>query len=336
MKQELYLIPVEDYRKELGGDTVLQYDILTLIASVQGLVNRDTPELFLLWQEADTFWLRYMREDGKFLSGRETVLLPSLSDFFAVYGDFIRRQGLILWDESVPATLNAAVTACGIDGCLPVRGITAGDTALNRILALTGAGIRTDLRGKFTGDGIIWETERPSTGSRKCDAYIWAMEKYLSLTNDRILFYTLDGASWADDRMVYPDPGNAFVFNRDYAVSKKAFVFDLSSYDDEVPCDDPGQPMGTDFAVMKEILHRHYEKRKGITATVCGFNPWQCKYTDFKNRGKHGPVEAEWHLTEVLSAALTNGIPQGAAMPICSPALHTSAASAAPQGGSNG
>jgi ATP-dependent Lon protease len=42
------------------------------------------------------------------------------------------------------------------------------------------------------------------------------------------------------------------------------------------------------------------------------------------------------NLTEVLSAALTNGIPQGAAMPITAPALHTSAASAAPQGGSNG
>jgi ATP-dependent Lon protease len=41
-------------------------------------------------------------------------------------------------------------------------------------------------------------------------------------------------------------------------------------------------------------------------------------------------------LTEVLSAALTNGIPQGAAMPITASALHTSAASAAPQGGSNG
>ncbi|MBQ8717353.1 MAG: endopeptidase La [Clostridia bacterium] len=42
------------------------------------------------------------------------------------------------------------------------------------------------------------------------------------------------------------------------------------------------------------------------------------------------------NLTEALSAALTNGIPQGVPMPICAPALHTSAASAAPQGGSNG
>ncbi len=93
------------------------------------------------------------------------------------------------------------------------------------------------------------------------------------------------------------------MYNHDYAIARSAFVFDVSSYDDELPCDDPGQPLGTDFATMKEIFRRQYERTAGREIiTVCGFNPWQRKYTDYNGYGKHGGVEAEWRFTEILSA----------------------------------
>ena len=89
----------------------------------------------------------------------------------------------------------------------------------------------------------------------------------------------------------------------DYAVARKAFVFDLFAFDDEAPSDDPGQKPGTDLAVMKRILRAQFDKTAGekIT-TVCGFNPWHIKYTSHGGRGKHEPVESEWRLTEVFSA----------------------------------
>lgn len=299
MKDTIYIIHAEALRREMGSDTTLQYDLFRLITAVQGLVNREEPELYLFWQEADPFWLDYMQKEGNFLHGRNRVELCDWSSFIEHYGTFIAEHGLILWDGAVPATANAAMTACGVDGYIPVRG---GSEAYRRITAETGAPVVIDLTGKFTGAGTVFGTDRPSSGSAKCDAYLWALETYMDRCHPTILFYTLDGIHWRSSEPYYPDLGNAFVFNMDYAVSRSAFVFDLSSYDDEVPCDDPNQPLGCDFAVMQEILARHYVLADGRMTTVCGFNPWQLKYTTHGSHGMHAPVDAEWHLTEVLSA----------------------------------
>ena len=251
MKDKLYIIRAEEFRRALGDDTTLQYDLFRMVAAVQGLVNREDPELYLLWQESDDFWLDYMQKEGNFLHGRERVPLCDWASFFARYGALIAEHGLILWDDNVPATANAAMTACGVDGYIPVRGDS---EAYRRITDATGAPVRIDLTGKFTGEGIIFGTDRVSSGSAKCDAYLWALETYMDRCHPTILFYTLDGIRWRSSEPYYPDLGNAFVFNMDYAVSRRAFVFDLSSYDDEVPCDDPNQPLGCDFAVMQEIF----------------------------------------------------------------------------------
>jgi hypothetical protein len=36
--------------------------------------------------------------------------------------------------------------------------------------------------------------------------------------------------------------------------------------------------------------------------TICGFNPWQRKYTDHNSEHGHGGVAAEWRYTEIVSA----------------------------------
>jgi len=301
--KSVYTINTAGFLAEFGGNTVLQYDIMKIVVAVQGLVNRQDVRLYLFWQEADRFWMDYMTRPGKFLAGAEFSEIPDFDAFCGIFGDFIRECGIIAWDSDVPATMNAATTACGVDGLIPVRWSEEPDSALARLTDAVGAEIRINLRGRFTGEGMIWETNRPSSGSAKCDAYLWAMERYFDRCHDSLLFYTLDGTSWSDERLYYPDLGNAFVFNHDYAIAKRAFVFDLFCYDDEAPCDDPNQPVGTDFAVMKEILGRQVKKNRGEKmTTVCGFNPWQLKYTTHGGKGSHEPVPAEWRLTEVLTA----------------------------------
>jgi hypothetical protein len=176
-----------------------------------------------------------------------------------------------------------------VDGYIPVRYSDEKNSILLRIIHKTQAEIKLNLFNLFTGSGTISDTGMQSTGSKKCDAYLWAVKHYINKTDPGLLFYTLDAASWENDRLCYPDLGNAFVFNHDYAIAKRAFVFDLSSYDDEPPCDDPGQPLGCDLAVMKEILLNKYNQTGGREMiTVCGFNPWQLKYTDYKKRNS-GP-----------------------------------------------
>lgn len=299
----LYIIDDKEYLEPCGNDTVQRYDTMKFTVALQGLLNREEPKLFILWQDADTFWLDYLSSPGKLLYGYEHIKIRSFDELLRVFSDEIRSRGLVAWDYNVPATANVATTICGADGLLPVRGDGSPGSVMCKVIEATGAEVKLDLRGMFTGAGIIPGTRRPSSGSAKCDAYLWALEKYLYKTDPTLLFYTLDGISWADDRPYYPDLGNAFVYNHDYAIARRAFVFDVSSYDDELPCDDPSQPLGTDYATMKQILIRQYERSGGQKMiTVCGFNPWQRKYTDYGGRGKHGGVEAEWRFTEVISA----------------------------------
>jgi len=293
----MYLL---DINQALAGeDSINRYDLFRFTACLQGLLNREKPTLFLLWEEHDRFWLEYITAPGKFLENEPCIPLSSFEELLTVFADCIRRCGLILWDPTVPATLNAATTACGTDGYLPIRE----GSAAERIRTITGASVRLDLRGRFTGTGLVWETDEPSTGSAKCDAYVWALHRFMERCAEDLLEFSPDGMPWRDEEPFYPDMGNAFVPNMDYAVSRRAFVFDLFCFGDEAPCDDPAQPVGCDLAMMKRILLEQYRKTEGrkIT-TVCGFNPWHIKYTSHGGHGSHDPVEVEWRLSEVLSA----------------------------------
>ena len=49
----------------------------------------------------------------------------------------------------------------------------------------------------------------------------------------------------------YPDNT---ITNHDYFISQKAFFFDLDSWGDEAPNDDPNQPLGTDLSSLQEIF----------------------------------------------------------------------------------
>ena len=302
MKQTLYTLNVEKVLAECEGNTVLRYDMLKLIVAVQGLKNRDFPEIYLFWQPADDFWLEYMTKEGNFMHGMEQKEIASFDEFLSLYGDFIRENGLAVWEWAVPATMNVATTACGVDGYLPVRYDTAENSIFSRVTKATGAEIKLNLVGKFTGEGMVPDTDRPSTGSAKCDAYVWALEKYMDKTNPTLLVYTADGGGFRREEPYYPDLGNCFVPNHDYAITKGAFVFDVTCWDDETPWDDPDQPLGADFAIMQEVFMRQYKKTDGQEmTTVCGFIPWHIKYTDAGGKGKHGGVESEWRFTEVLS-----------------------------------
>ncbi|MBE6660813.1 MAG: hypothetical protein E7605_05355 [Ruminococcaceae bacterium] len=301
-KQKLYTIEVEKMLAECGQDTKLRYDMLKLVVAVQGLRNRDFPEIYLYWQESDYFWLDYMMKEGNFMHGMELVPVNTFDEFLSLYAEFIRSQGLALWEFAVPATMNVATTACGVDGYLPVRYDTEKNSIMNRVTAATGVEVKLDLVGKFTGRGIVPDTERPSTGSAKCDAYVWALEKYMDKTNPTLLVYMADGGGYRRGEPYYPDLGNLFVPNHDYAISKAAFVFDVSCWDDEAPWDDPDQPIGADFAIMQEVFMRQYKKTDGREmTTVGGFIPWHIKYTDAGGKGGHAGVDSEWRFTEVLS-----------------------------------
>ncbi len=284
--------------QSLPDDSVLRYDTLKLVSSLQGLVNRDKPRLALRFLEADgrnvdDYWLDVQRK--RWL---KDVPVTQEKDLIALLRRFPEHTtGLVLWDQNVAATANVAATICGVDGLLPMR---AGSPLL---LLLDKAGVlppvKTDLTGKFTGS---------ETGSAKCDAYMWAKREYLDKfkCSPTLMANYIDGYSQKPGQpgFSYPDLQNATLTNHDFYIANKAFFFDLSPWADEAPVDDPKQPLGTDKETLCALLKAQCACNGGRAFTsVGGFVPWNLKYTsEGVAGGKHEPVPAEWEYAAILSA----------------------------------
>jgi hypothetical protein len=154
-----------------------------------------------------------------------------------------------------------------------------------------------DLRDMFTGE---------NTGSAKNDAYVWAIENYLEkgLCSTDLLCHYMD--SWnANGPSGRRNGGDdAYVAVRDWAVYNRAFVIDLSPWNDEAPFDDPQQKVGTDYATFTRVLEYLMEETKYDTPyEMSGFFDF-AKYSRAGNNttSKHDTVPAEWEYVWLISA----------------------------------
>ncbi|MBN1772055.1 MAG: hypothetical protein JXB32_12375 [Deltaproteobacteria bacterium] len=284
------------------------HDLALFATSVQGLVNRDAPRLFLDAMDHDTVWWSRLTAPGQRLAGATPVEVMTAEELYETFRCGLR--GLVLWDPAVPATLNVATSVAGAEDVALVRRDLAPGSLHQRLLALPEPpAVVVDLTGLFTGSGTIPDTTRASSGSAKCDAYLWLLERYVrpGRVASGHAGYMID-AWWLD----HPMGANATqTFNRDFVIARRGVVFDLSNWGDERPIDDPGQPLGTDRATLLELLRGLYDLHGGAGITqVSGFTPWAWKYTNFGEAGgRHEPVATEWDLARILSAynALIDG-----------------------------
>lgn len=291
-------------------DVVLDYDITKFTVSLQGLLNRKVPTLYVDDGRDAMNWFRFLRSfsDGV-LYGMKRVDIEGFDALLTLFADEIQKFGIVVWDPTVPATSNLATTVCGVDGYLPVMFSDKADSLYQRLIAKFGADIvKMDLCGKFTGQKgtKVFETDRDSTGSAKCDAYLWALENYLrpekcdyahiAYMTD---FYPLsaNGSGNYLDKSVF----ETYLPSQDYIVANGIFVFDLSMFADHPATDDPDQRAGLDYEILKEILLCQYEINMGEFSQCIGFPPFPYKYTD-QQGGKYDAVMAEWTTVEVMSA----------------------------------
>lgn len=287
-------------------DKKVRYDVLNFISSLQGVINREAPRLYTYFiKESDDYWLRYLQQEWSWFKEQDINVLKDLNDIIDRFKDYI--PGVILWDEEVPSTSNVAATICGVEGLIPLRHDEAPHSLYHQIV-LEGPRleVKKSLVGMFTGQGEIPDINIPSTGSKKCDAYIWAKEQYLDRKkcNDKLMAYMVDAYIDPDREDWYEDLDNQMLTNHDYYIANKAFFFDLSPWADETPNDDREQPLGTDLCTMKKILLSQYHQNKGKKITsIGGFTPWHIKYVDHKNdHCKHEGVPTEWEYGEIVSA----------------------------------
>jgi len=189
----------------------------------------------------------------------------------------------VIWDPSVPATVNVATTIAGVED-----GVVLSPEMAEAHLGAWQLPVLRDLRGMFTRD---------QTGSSKNDAYRWAIREYLAKgrCSSRLICLYHDAA-----RRGGGDPAYAAV--RDLPVKNRAFVFDLSPWGDEKPGDDPDQPLGCDLQTYRMILRGVQRQAAGKHMTeMAGFFEFH-KYTNMPGHpSAHDPVPTEWGTVHLIS-----------------------------------
>ncbi|MCL2157986.1 MAG: hypothetical protein FWH48_01115 [Oscillospiraceae bacterium] len=323
----LYIFDLKSFIEKIQTPRA-KYDYLKLATALQGLVNRDAPHIYYKFYntevndkygvDIDDYWLEKLSSDGKLFDCCKKdydEYKPTLEGFYKLIGDFSGFwDGFVFWDEAVPATSNVASTAAGVYNLLPVR--FGGE--LYEALFLAGSAnfevyedssVKLDLTGKFANGstGKIWDANIDSTGSAKCDAYLWAKEKFLDagLTNPLRMTYSTDAwiGGTADAEPIYRMLFETALANADFHIAQKSFFWDLSVDDSIAPIDDRGQKIGEDTRTLRAILLAQ-AKRSGFNIfSISGFIPWNYKYTTSCDpESKMEPVIAEWTSIAIFSS----------------------------------
>jgi hypothetical protein len=232
--------------------------------------------------ELPKYWLQKLSQEGRWLHGRKIVALADLDALVALAGPDLR--GTVIWDPAVPASVNVATTVAGVEDAV----VLSPDLAARHQEAWK-LGVVKDLRGLFTGS---------ETGSRKNDAYRWAVREYLAKGRCSAHWFF----SYEDAFSTRARGDIAYVVTRDWAVRNRGFVFDLSPWGDEAPADDPSQRVGTDLETYRLVLAEMLKASGGKQMTeLAGFFAF-AKYANvLGHRSAHEPVPTEWETVWLIS-----------------------------------
>lgn len=287
------------------------WDDLHAAATLQGVVNRERPRLYLHYVveggcDIDAYWWNHYTAPGGWLHGVSAASVPDMAALVEAFRDDIR--GVVLYDSNVAATSNVASAVAGIEALMAVRYDPSPGSLYRRVVESgPKLPVRVRLVGEggaalFTGRGIIPGTERASSGSVKADPYLWFIERYVKAgrCNMRYAGYYID-QKWREAPRSGP-PNHHTLTNHDFFVSRRGFFFDLSPWADEPATDDRAQAPGTDRAVLEEFLREAYRANRGEAfCYIGGFPAWAYKYTQ-RAGGKHPDVATEWEFGRVISA----------------------------------
>jgi len=275
--------PLHTYTLTKNG-TPASYDEAIAVASIQGIINRTAPDLYILSGTATRpqYWLDLLSKEGRWLQGRQQAVHTDLHGLIQLGGD--RIKGVVIWDDAVPATINVATTAAGV-----LDAVVLSPEMAAQHLPDWNLPVLKDFLGLFTG---------AETGSKKNDAYRWAIREYLAkgLCSSRLVCLFEDSFN----SRATGDIG--YGITRDWAVKNRSFVYDLSPWGDEKPGDDPDQRLGLDLETYLIMLTEIERQSAGKHMTeISGFFDFD-KYSNVPGHAsKHDPVPTEWESVWLMS-----------------------------------
>ena len=286
------------------------WDALHTVSTLQGIVNRNKPQFYINYsvcgqRDIDTYWWQKYRQQGLWLANADSVGCPSVEDAVRIFNKDVR--GAVVYDPNVASTSNVASAIAGIEDLVAVRYDKRPESLYSRLCTNGGPLtvkvwlVNDDGSPMFTGKGLLPNCTRASSGSQKCDPYLWFIEKYMKTgrCKGRYAGYYLD-QRWRD-MPTRTSKNHHQLTNHDFFVSRRGFFFDLSPWDDEAATDDPTQATGTDLNTLKELLAE--AQRLGNGRKMCyigGFPAWAFKYTRHAG-GRHEDVATEWQFSELIS-----------------------------------
>ncbi|HWH69679.1 MAG TPA: GxGYxYP domain-containing protein, partial [Candidatus Sulfotelmatobacter sp.] len=302
--------PLNRLNLQASTNAATIWDTLHTLAALQGLANRNAPQFYLFYcsefgVDTDQFWFDWLRGEDGWLKAAQIRPVATLEEAVQLFRPVFK--GLVVYDPAVPATSNLASTAAGCEDLLPVRYDPGPGSVFDRLVHQMKLPVKLwlvhpDGKSKFTGQGRLPESDQPSSGSAKVDAYRWALDRYVRsglCAPGRAAYYV--DAFW----LQHPRRGGPTLHtlsNHDYFIARRAFFFDLSPWGDEAPNDDLSQPLGLDRNAFLQVMRALYDRAQGAILQVGGFTPWPYKYTLHSvPAGKHDGVPTEWEFGRLIS-----------------------------------
>ncbi|MDO8587504.1 MAG: GxGYxYP family putative glycoside hydrolase [Armatimonadota bacterium] len=206
MAEKPYSSTVPRANEPVGQLTVLRIppddpDMRFALASLQGIVNRDQPKLYLGIDKI-LAWTEY--HSGKI----KVKIEPDLYKIFDMYKDKVK--GMVLYDNLQEAECNIAITYAGIEDLIPV---TPG--LVDTFSARYGWKVVHDLRGRWND---------------RLEAYKWSYENlFPRCTKFALMHYdyrvTADSRTQTEENFKLEGPGHLIAATADYTVAFKLFVW---------------------------------------------------------------------------------------------------------------
>ena len=297
---DIVVLDMNRWREITSRDSVgvvRLWETMHLAATLQGIVNRDAPRLYIKYVVAndinvDDFWWDKCIGDDKWLDGRNVITMYDPVKVLEIFKDLV--NGLVVYDPAVASTSNVASTVAGADDLVAVRYDLRPGSIYTRLM-----------QREYPVKVWLVNEDGSSKFHSKLEPYQWALDNYLKTGK-----CSGETAAYYIDQFWMTAPGNAGMnhhqlTNHDYFISHKGFFFDLSPWDDEPATDAPTEGNG-DRAMFQAIFSEIYRLNGGTQfCHVGGFAPWAHKYSNHsavKNKSKHGSAETEWEVVRLLSA----------------------------------
>ncbi len=161
---------------------------------LQGLVNREKPQIYQVTAACDDHWLKFYEEEYDV----EYSYVEQPIELLKRYGR--KTKGLVIYDPNLPDTANLAITISGLYDLLPAT---------------------ENLAVEMEDQDLVWKQDLRGRFSDRISAYKWARDELLPQCNRHILGSLCVGKQdiWIQNRTPVID----------YLVANKSLVIHLSA-----------------------------------------------------------------------------------------------------------